>query len=117
MRSIGKQGRSGAALTRALYHCPVGSFCHTAVNGRLFRCPFAAHATTLGAIPDRRDGSVDLSPADDPSRLPELRRRIARYLSSQKILEACDYCPYGLPAADAPAAEQAPEPLAYTRCS
>jgi Radical SAM superfamily len=60
-------------------------------EGRLFRCPFAANADRLAAVPDVADDYVDIHAAI-PGGSAELRRRIMDYALRDRPLGTCDYC-------------------------
>lgn len=81
------------------------------LHGKVYGCPFAAHADNLGAIPHNKRDYVDL----EQSRA-EIRRRLVCLVSGQKSLKACDYCSgrdYAV--ASVEAAVQTAEVLDYVR--
>lgn len=57
-------------------------------DGKLFRCPFAANADRLAAVPDLPDDYVDILAGDED----ELRHRIKSYVLRNTPLSICDYC-------------------------
>ena len=64
----------------------------TLADGRLYRCPFAANAAKLQAVPDFKDDYLDISQATRPE--------IAAFLRGKKRIETCDFCngrSYGAP--------------------
>jgi organic radical activating enzyme len=61
----------------------------TLLNGRLYRCPFSANGTNLGAIPHEDADVVDLT-GDLAG--AELRERISRLYGRSSHLRACEYC-------------------------
>jgi len=66
----------------------------TYTDGKLFRCPFAANAFRLGAIPD--DGSYYADISDSSARdiefLSKKRSEAKYYLRDIEVLSACDFC-------------------------
>jgi hypothetical protein len=61
----------------------------TLLNGVLYRCPFSANGTNLGAIPADAADQVDLT---GDLRGPELREHIKRLYARDSHLRACLYC-------------------------
>ena len=90
----------------------------TLSDGKLYRCPFAANADRLGAVPTFAGELVVLPHAvEEPQDLAETRKRIRAFLLGKEYLEACDYCEgrsYGAP--EIPPAVQTEKPLHYDRC-
>lgn len=58
-------------------------------DGRIYRCPFIANATRLGAIPDCPTDSVDLLAEVSPG---ELRARLREFAARTDFMMGCDYC-------------------------
>ena len=88
-------------------------------DGRLFRCPFAANADRLQAIPDNTGDFVDiLSHLDAGESVATIRDRIMAYVRRREPLATCDYC-NGRPLAgrEVPPAVQVAAPLPYARPS
>lgn len=85
----------------------------TLSDGRLFRCPYAANAVRLSAIPDVPTDWVDLLPSRaDPA---TLREQVRVYLKDLEQMAACDYCKSRpLAGNEVTAAIQAEKPLPYT---
>lgn len=87
----------------------------TMSDGKLFRCPYAANAHRLSAVPDFENDYVDLfrqlSGASGPL---ETKEAIRKFLLHKDYLETCDFCS-GRPLSgkEVPPAVQAPHPLPY----
>lgn len=85
----------------------------TLLHGRLYRCPFAAHAENLNAIPSALKDSIDLLEETDTM---ELRNKIIRLHHEIQSVEACNFCPgRDFNALDVPAAVQTTKPLTYCK--
>ena len=62
----------------------------TISEGKLHRCPFAANAMRLRAVPDFNDDYVEfMQTRDDHS---EIKKKIRSFLFDKKFLAVCDYC-------------------------
>lgn len=89
----------------------------TLSDGKLFRCPYAANAFRLSAVPDSKDDYIDIfqEPIDAES-MPATKEKVRRYLLHKEYLEICDYC-NGRPLAgvETRPAEQTDKPLAYRK--
>ena len=85
----------------------------TLSGGKLFRCPYAANAHRLSAVPDHGSDYVDLfrEPLDAST-----RRRVRDYVLHKGYLETCDFCS-GRPLSgeEAEVAVQTRRSLPYTR--
>ena len=85
-------------------------------EGKLFRCPYAANAFRLGAVPDHSDDYVDLLrwPFDEG----ELKCTLRDYLLQKPFMNICDYC-NGRPLSGVEVEPyvQTDAPLAYHRCT
>jgi organic radical activating enzyme len=83
--------------------------------GRLYRCPFAANAARLSAIPDSPDVSVDLTISlIDQDGVTHKRNAIREFLLNREYIASCDYCsgrPFG--AREIEPAIQLTVPLGY----
>lgn len=88
----------------------------TLSNGKLYRCPFAANAARLQAVPDFEDDYINLFQAPiDSIDIYEMKKKIRKFLLEKDFLETCDYCngrPLGTPA-EIPPAIQTDKPLEY----
>ncbi|MEV0829260.1 radical SAM protein [Nonomuraea rubra] len=80
--------RSDAELDDMFRNCCVNDVL-TLLNGKLYRCPFSANGTNLGAIPDDPADVVDLT--SDTSGAA-LRAGIRRLYGRSTHLRACGYC-------------------------
>ena len=56
----------------------------TLADGRLYRCPFAANAFKLGAVPDYKDDYLPVQAAG--------REAVRDYLRGKRFLDTCDHC-------------------------
>lgn len=76
---------------------------------KLFRCPFAANAHRLGAVPDEPEDWVDIFSEN-------ARHAIMRYVRCTTPMTLCDFC-NGRPLSgvEVPPAVQVDDPLSYTR--
>lgn len=83
-------------------------------DGKLFRCPFAANADRLAAVPDIPGDYVDLLSPKHATDDNALRREITDYVLNKDYLEICDYCK-GRPLSgdEVTPAVQTAKPLAY----
>lgn len=91
----------------------------TLSNGRLYRCPFAANADRLRAVPDFKNDYIDIfqKPLDGIN-IYEVKKNIRTYLLEKDFLETCDFCngrPLEAPAEIQPAI-QTDKPLEYALC-
>lgn len=80
----------------------------TLADGRLYRCPFAAHAAKLHAVPDYKEDYLIVANAD--------REQIRTFLRGKSFIETCDHCngrSYGAPVIEA--AIQTAKPLKFVR--
>ncbi len=85
----------------------------TLSDGKLFRCPYAANAFRLQAVPDCPKDYVDIF--SDHTSL-ELKTKMKDYLESKDYLSICDYC-NGRPLSgvEVEPAIQAEQPLPYKK--
>lgn len=56
----------------------------TIADGKLYRCPFAANAAKLQAVPDYKEDYLVVADAS--------RDQISSYLRSKRYLDTCDHC-------------------------
>ncbi len=111
---ISRRHRSAEQLQELFRNCCARNTV-TLSNGRLYRCPFAANAARLAAVPDFEGDSVDLMETA-PEAVATLKRRIRALLWEKAYLETCDYCagrPFDAP--EIAPAVQIRRPLAYQR--
>lgn len=65
----------------------------TLTDGKIFRCPFAANAERLHAMPDNEENYVSISGvAKNPELLIERRKQLAFYLRDAAYIPACNFC-------------------------
>jgi hypothetical protein len=87
----------------------------TLSDGKLFRCPYAANAARLSAVPDYKNDYIDLfqEPLDAAS-IRETKNKVRNYLLHKDYLKTCDYC-NGRPLSgpEVQPAIQADKPLTY----
>lgn len=86
----------------------------TLSDGKVFRCPYAANAHRLQAVPDFHEDYVDLM---DHGKGPEEKKRmLIEFLYNIPYLKTCDFC-NGRPLSgvEVAPAVQVKEPLAYER--
>ena len=84
----------------------------TILHGKLYLCPFSAHATNLKAIPLSPTDIVDLEAQDEL----QLKDQIKRLYFNTKFLEACRACNGRHPnVSQVEAAVQVKKPLEYER--
>ena len=61
----------------------------TLLDGKIYRCPYAANATKLKAIPDKKEDRINMKEHS----LSSLKKDLKNFLDSEKPLLACNYCP------------------------
>ena len=107
--AIGRHARTTEENQRLYRECCAKNML-TLSDGKLFRCPFAANADRLAAVPDFPEDRVDILVGDDNDR----RRRIKNYVLRNAPLNTCDYC-NGRPLSgnEVEPAAQAAKPLLY----
>lgn len=65
----------------------------TLSNGKLYRCPFAANADRLRAVPDFENDYIDFfQEAMEDIDIYELKKKIKTFLLEKDFLETCNYC-------------------------
>ncbi|MBS1369543.1 MAG: radical SAM protein [Lentisphaeria bacterium] len=62
---------------------------YTLTDGKLYRCPFAANADALMAIPDAPEDRVDLL---DGAPHDAMRERLKSFVFDKQSILACDFC-------------------------
>ena len=62
----------------------------TLSKGKIFRCPFAANADRLMAVPNFINDRVDIF--ENGVTVEEVKQKIRKYLLEKEFLETCDYC-------------------------
>ena len=61
----------------------------TLLNGKIYRCPFSANGTNIGAIPYDEDDIVDLTEEKDSKML---KSELKSLYTEKDYLTACSYC-------------------------
>ncbi|MBI4650519.1 hypothetical protein HY745_04375 [Candidatus Desantisbacteria bacterium] len=87
----------------------------TLSDGKLFRCPYAANAFRLAAVPDNKSDYIDLfQELVDIKNIQETKNKVRAYLLEKDYLEICEYC-NGRPLSgnEVPPAVQINKPLTY----
>lgn len=65
----------------------------TLSDGKIFRCPYAANANRLQAVPDISTDYVDLFETKiNSENVIEIKEELKKYMLSQKYLNTCDFC-------------------------
>lgn len=114
--SLEKHNRTAQQNARIYQDCCAKNMLSMS-DGKLFRCPFAANADRLAAVPDFRDDYLDvLNEMRSPQNIVTLGRKIMDYVLDTKSLEVCDYC-NGRPLAgvEVTPAVQIAKPLDYLK--
>lgn len=112
--SLSRHNRSLTQLKQIFNDCCAKNTL-TLSNGRLYRCPFAANADRLMAVPDLENDYVKVYQGARNS--IEVKSRIRSLLIERKYLETCDFCngrSFG--AAEIEPAIQTGKPLKYQKC-
>ena len=82
----------------------------TLLDGKIYRCPYAANATKLKAIPDKKEDRINMKEHS----LSSLKKDLKNFLDSEKPLLACNYCPgRDYNTKGIPAAIQTSKPIEY----
>jgi len=81
--SLEKHNRTDADNERLFSQCCAKNLA-TLADGRLYRCPFAANAAKLGAVPDYREDYLDVASSG--------RAEISGFLRGKKSIRTCDHC-------------------------
>jgi len=106
-RSVGQQ--------REIFRSCCAKNLVTLSNGRLYKCPFAANADRLQAVPDYENDYVNLFQEPQKSTdIHKMKKKIRTFLLEKDFLEVCDYCngrPFEAP--QIPPAIQTQKPLEY----
>lgn len=66
---------------------------HSLLNGRLYPCPRAAHATDIGLLPDNKKNYIDFF--DEEKSLSKLKAELEDFIFKRKYFPACRLCDRG----------------------
>lgn len=84
------------------------------LHGKLYRCPFSANATNLGAVPVDKTDIIDL--CDKDTSIEDLKKKIKNLTYNKDFLTACSYCNgRDYTVANIKAAEQSKKPIEYKK--
>ena len=90
----------------------------TISDGKLYRCPFAANAARLRAVPDYNNDYVNfLQESRKAIDVYDMKKKFRSFLLEKDFLEVCDYCngrSFGDP--EITPAIQTKKPLEYEQC-
>lgn len=65
----------------------------TISDGKLYRCPFAANAARLKAVPDYKNDYIDfMEDLRKGENSFEIKKKIKAYIWDKKFLQTCDFC-------------------------
>lgn len=112
--SIIRHGRDEKILKKIYDECCVKNTI-TLLDGRIYKCPYAANAINLEAIPASEGEFVDLRQLENIA-FEMARNTLRDYLIVKKYLLSCDYCngrPYS--GEEIEPAIQSSEPLSYDK--
>ena len=89
----------------------------TLSKGKLYRCPFAANAARLLAVPDYENDYVNIfQKGEEAINIHEMKKKIRTLLLEAEFLETCDYCNgRSFDAPEITPAIQTDKPLEYER--
>ncbi len=105
---IGNYRRTVDQMKELFSKC-CGKNLYTIVNGKFYRCPFAANADSLEAIPKNKKNYVSVTANS---------KKIKKYAYDLDFIPACNFCPgRSFDAPEIIAAVQTKQPLAYKKFS
>lgn len=73
-----------------VYRGCLAKICRTVSDGKLFTCPFLAHADRLQALPKISIDFIDLMDTTLPNDI--IQKEIKQYIYGVPFLKGCDYC-------------------------
>lgn len=114
--SIAKHNRS-LKMQHGIFQDCCAKHLATLSDGKLFRCPFAANAARLKAVPDFINDYIDIfnEPMDDLN-ITKTKNKIRKYFLNKEAFSTCNYCSgRSLSAPEIPAAIQTKTPLEYKK--
>ncbi|MCL2575621.1 MAG: hypothetical protein FWE33_04230 [Defluviitaleaceae bacterium] len=82
--------RTDEELQVMLENCCTGDGAPPVKGGRIYRCPFAANAESLGIVPKREGDSFNIMA--EPFNPTEFKENLDKFFKSRNVLEACKYC-------------------------
>ena len=89
---IGRHFRNIEAQKEIFNNCCAKNLV-TISDGKLYRCPFAANASRLKAIPNYKNDYVDFfQELQKGADVSEMKKKIRKYLLEKDFLETCDFC-------------------------
>lgn len=86
--SIKYQTRTEKEIIDMFMNCCVNDII-SLLHGKLYRCPFSAHATNLKAIPFAGEDAIELA---DNTPIDILKRKIISFYKDKRFVSACYYC-------------------------
>lgn len=86
--SVKYQARSKKKITDMFLNCCVNDVL-SLLHGKLYRCPFSAHADNLKAIPFDSEDVIDLR---GDATADMLKRNIMSFYKDKRFVSACYYC-------------------------
>lgn len=89
----------------------------TLSDGKIFRCPYAANAYRLSAVPDFADDYVDIfNELENSNDINKIKTKLKNYLLNKDFLQTCDFC-NGRPLSgkEITPALQTEKPIAYKK--
>ncbi len=105
----------GDERNRQLYKICCAKNMATLSDGKLFRCPYAANAARLSAVPDYKSDYIDIfQETPDAAGILATKNRIRDFILHKDFLQTCDYC-NGRPLSgtEIPPAIQTNKPVGY----
>lgn len=91
----------------------------TLSDGKVFRCPYAANANRLAAVPNYKGDYVDLFAEPlNAANVVRVKNKLKNYILYKNYLKTCDFCSARpLSGAEVEPAEQTDKPLPYHKYS
>ena len=88
-----KQNNRGVEGNKEIYKLCCAKNMLTLSDGKLFRCPYAANAHRLHAVPDYKEDYVDIfEDSVNENNLQQIKNKIKEYVLNKDYLEICDFC-------------------------
>lgn len=91
----------------------------TLSDGKVFRCPYAANANRLAAVPNYKGDHIDLFVEPiNVTNIVRIKNKLKDYILNKDYLKTCDFCnARPLSEAELKPAEQIDRPLSYNKYS